>query len=213
MPLLQYYNGGGGYTEAVLADQKQKSEIHGAAGLSRIILLTGRPGIGKTTVLLRIVDELKKRNLLVDGFVSREFREHGRRVGFKIISLSDGREGWLAHVMQPTGPRIGKYKVCIEDLESIGVDAILRAIDKADVIIIDEIGPMELLSRRFKRAVYEAFNSGKPILGTIHYRIRSSFLSEFKDKMDITVIEVTMENRDDLPLRIASEVMKVMGRS
>jgi len=212
MPLLQYYNGGGGYTEAVLADQKQKIEIHGAVGLSRIILLTGRPGIGKTTVLLRIVDELKKRNLLVDGFVSREFREHGRRVGFKIISLSDGREGWLAHVRQPTGPRIGKYKVCIEDLESIGVDAIFRAIDMADVVVIDEIGPMELLSRRFRRAVHEAFNSRKVILGTIHYRIRSSFISEFRDKMDIAVIEVTMENRDDLPLRIASEILRVIGQ-
>jgi len=213
MPLLQHYNGGGRYTEAVLADQKRKSEIHGAAGLNRIILLTGRPGIGKTTVLLRIVDELKKRNLLVDGFISREFREHGRRVGFKIISLSDGREGWLAHVKRPTGPRIGKYKVCIEDLESIGVDAILRAIDRADVIVIDEIGPMELLSRRFRRAVHEAFKSGKAILGTIHYRIRDSFISEFKDKMDITVIEVTIENRDVLPLRIASEILKVMRQS
>lgn len=180
--------------------------------MSRIILLTGRPGIGKTTVLLRIVDELKKRNLLVDGFVSREFREHGRRVGFKIISLSDGREGWLAHVRQPTGPRIGKYKVCIEDLESIGVDAIFRAIDMADVVVIDEIGPMELLSRRFRRAVHEAFNSRKVILGTIHYRIRSSFISEFRDKMDIAVIEVTMENRDDLPLRIASEILRVIGQ-
>ncbi len=181
--------------------------------MSRIILLTGRPGIGKTTVLLRIVDELKKRNLLVDGFISREFREHGRRVGFKIISLSDGRVGWLAHVRQPAGPRIGKYKVCIEDLESIGVEAILRAIDRADVIIIDEIGPMELLSRRFRRAVYEAFNSQKAILGTIHYRIKGSFISEFRDKIDITVIEVTMENRDDLPLRIASEILKAAGQS
>ena len=120
--------------------------------MKRAFFLTGRPGIGKTTVLLRIVEELKKRDLKIGGLISQEIRRAGTRVGFKIIDLDSGREGWLAHVRQPVGPKVGKYRVCMKDLESIGVDAILRALREADIVVIDEIGPMELFSQLFQKS-------------------------------------------------------------
>ncbi|GAH12043.1 unnamed protein product, partial [marine sediment metagenome] len=77
--------------------------------LKPLILVTGPPGIGKTSILRRTVKELKNRKYAVGGMICREVREAGVRVGFEIMDLSTGTRGWLAHVNQPTGPRIGKY--------------------------------------------------------------------------------------------------------
>jgi len=174
--------------------------------------LTGRPGIGKTTVLLRIVDELRMRGFKIGGLISREVRKDGSRIGFKITALDSGREGWLAHVRQTVGPKIGRYRVCMKDLESIGVDAILRAIREAEIIVIDEVGPMELFSQPFRRAVAEALSSEKTILGTIHYRVKTPFIAEIKRRGDVSIIEVTRENRETLPENITREILKIRKR-
>jgi len=174
--------------------------------LKRIIFLTGHPGMGKTTVLLSTVEALKRRGFSVGGMVSREAREGGSRVGFRIIDLETGTEGWLAHVRQPQGPKVGKYTVCLEDLESVGVAAILNAVKQADVTVIDEVGPMELFSKAFKDRVTEALNSGKMVLGTIHYRAWDPLIEAIRRRDDAKIIEVTMENRERLGELIVQEV-------
>jgi len=177
--------------------------------LKRVFFLTGRPGIGKTTVLLRTIEKLRKQSLRIGGLISREVRKDGSRVGFKIIDLDGGREGWLAHVNQPVGPKVGKYRVCMRDLESIGVDAILRAIREAEIIVIDEVGPMELFSRSFRKTVADALDSEKIILGTIHYRVKISFIAEIKERRDVVIIEVTQRNREKLPEDITHEILRI----
>ncbi len=177
--------------------------------MKRAFFLTGRPGVGKTTVLLRIVEKLRKQNLRIGGFISREVRKDKSRIGFKIIALDNGREGWLAHVRQPVGPKVGKYRVCMKDLESIGVGAILRAIREAEIIVIDEVGPMELFSQSFRKAVIEALNSEKIVLGTVHYRIKTSFVAEIKEREDVVIVEVTRENRERIPEDITREILRI----
>ena len=81
------------------------------------MLLTGSPGVGKTSVLLRIVESLKAKGYSVGGMVSREVRVGRDRVGFEILDLNTGRKGWLAHVAQKQGPQVGRYRVNLEDLE------------------------------------------------------------------------------------------------
>jgi len=180
--------------------------------LKRIIFLTGRPGCGKTTVLLKTIEELKQKGFSVGGMISREVREGGLRVGFKIVDLDTENEGWLAHVRQPRGPKVGKYTVCLEELESIGVNAVLKATEKADITVIDEVGPMELSSQSFKKAVMEALNSGKTVLGTIHYRAKDPIVLAIKKREDVQIIEVTLANRDKLPAIITQEVSKSLGK-
>ncbi|MDX1814048.1 MAG: NTPase, partial [Candidatus Bathyarchaeia archaeon] len=137
--------------------------------LKPLILITGPPGIGKTSVLRRTVNELKNRNCNVGGMACREVREAGVRVGFEIVDLSTGARGWLAHVDQSTGPKIGKYRVNMTDLEVIGVGAVLDAAKRADILAVDEIGPMELSSTAFNNALVKAVESNKPLFGTVHY--------------------------------------------
>jgi len=91
----------------------------------RLLLITGSPGSGKTTVLLNAIEALKVRGYSVGGMISREVRTCGTRVGFEILDLSNGRRGWLAHVNQKQGPRVGRYHVNLDDLNNIGARAII----------------------------------------------------------------------------------------
>jgi nucleoside-triphosphatase len=176
----------------------------------RVLLLTGNPGIGKTTVLMKTVSALKKRGICVGGMISREVREGGRRVGFEILDLGSGRRGWLAHVNQKTGSQVGRYRVNIEDLNSVGAQAIIEAVEKCEVIAIDEIGPMELFSGKFKEAVRKALNSRKLVVAVVHWKAKDRLISEAKNRQDAETTTVTMENRDKLHETIVEEVVKIL---
>ena len=163
------------------------------------VFLTGVPGIGKSTVVRSSAEGIQKGGIKVGGMTSGDLRSGSDRVGFEIRNLMTGEIGVLAHTNQPIGPRIGKYRVKTEDLDKIGTEAILFAINDADLIVIDEVGPMELTSHRFRNAVQAALACGKPLLGTVHRNAQDPIVREIKSSPSIEVIEVTHENRDTLP--------------
>jgi nucleoside-triphosphatase len=177
------------------------------------MFVTGHSGVGKTSVLLRTVDNLKNKGYKVGGMISRDVREGGFRVGFEIMDFSTGQRGWLAHVNQPTGPQVSKYKVNLTDLNAVGVNSILSAVKNADIIIIDEIGPMELFSQTFKEAVTKAIESKKPLLGTIHFRVKDSLIDTIKTMEDAEILEVTYENRRQLHTQIVDKVVQFLQKS
>jgi len=126
------------------------------------LLVTGRPGSGKTTVVERIVASLPRG--VATGFFTREARERGMRRGFTMETL-DGRTAVLADV-GGDGPRVGRYRVRLRELEAVGVPALgLRP--GVRLIVVDEIGRMECLSQRFCDAVRQALDAPTPVLGTI----------------------------------------------
>ncbi|MEM3880568.1 MAG: NTPase [Candidatus Bathyarchaeia archaeon] len=178
--------------------------------LKRVILLTGNPGVGKTTVLTKTVNILRGRGLCVGGMISREIRENGARVGFEILDLTSSRCGWLAHINQKSGPQVGKYRVNLSDLDSIGAAAIAEASEKCAVIAIDEIGPMELFSEKFKKAVQKALESQKPVVATIHWKAADKLISVAKGRKDAEILTVTQENRDKLPEVIAQKMLNIL---
>jgi len=178
--------------------------------MKRIWLLTGRPGIGKTTAILRVVDFLRGRNVPVGGFVSQEIREGGVRVGFKLVDVRTGREGVLAHVNISSGPQVGKYRVNLEDLRVVAAQAILDAINNSRVIVCDEIGPMELYSREFKEAVLRAVESGKVFIGTVHYRARDRLIDYVKGMDETVIVELTLSNRDKVPKYVTDQILGVL---
>ena len=156
-----------------------------------IIMLTGEAGVGKTTIIERV---LEKGNFRAGGFITGEIREKGRRVGFEITSLK-GESGMLAHIDYHSQFKVGKYYVNLEDLERVGVAAIRKALEEDDLIVIDEIGKMELFSREFKAAVRAVLGSKKPVLGSIMFQ-RSPFADGIKQWPKVQVFEVNKQNRN-----------------
>jgi nucleoside-triphosphatase len=172
--------------------------------------LTGRAGVGKSSVILRVVNSLRGDGYKLGGMVSREVREKGVRVGFRVEDIQSDKWGWLAQVDRSAGPRVGKYRVDLKGLEIVGVKGILRAVEESDVIVVDEIGPMELFSSGFKDAVKRGISSGKPMLGTVHFRSRDPLIRTIKSHGASEIIEVTLNNRDRVHSKVASKIMKVL---
>lgn len=160
--------------------------------------MTGRPGIGKTTIITNVIDKLGKGGYLIGGMVTREVREKGSRIGFEIVDVSTGQKGWLAQISQSVGPQVGKYRVNLNDLDQVGVRAIQDALATADLIIVDEIGPMELFSPRFRQTVQDVLDSDKTTLGVVHYKARAPLIDSIKKRSDAEVIEVNERNRESL---------------
>jgi len=173
----------------------------------RMLLLTGSPSVGKTTLLLKVVEALRTRGYSVGGMISREVRLGGTRIGFEILDLASDKRGWLAHVDQKTGPRVGKYRVNLADLEGVGVYAILKAISECDVVAIDEIGPMELFSEKFRKAVQQAVESGKLVVGVVHWKAQDKTIDEVKRRPDAEIFTVTFENRDKLHQTVVDKAL------
>ena len=176
----------------------------------RVLLLTGNPGVGKTTVLTKTVEALKAEGIGVGGMISREAREGKMRVGFEILDLTSNKHGWLAHINQRTGPQVGKYHVNLEDLENIGATAIVEAAEKCDVIAIDEIGPMELFSQKFKQAVKQALESRKVVLAVVHAKARDQLINEVKRREDAEIFTVTLINRDSLSEELIKRALEIL---
>jgi nucleoside-triphosphatase len=172
-----------------------------------VLLLTGKPGVGKTTVLMKAVSALKEKGYRVGGIISREVREGETRMGFEILDLSSGRRGWLARMNKGHGPQVGKYRVNIKNLDAIGADAIADALEICDIIAIDEIGPMELFSEGFKQATRKALESRKPVLAVVHWKARDRLINEAKNRDDSEIFTVTYENRDKLPEAIVEKTI------
>jgi len=164
--------------------------------MTQKVLLTGRPGCGKTTLIKRVVNDLARP---AGGFYTEEIRERGERVGFKIVT-TDGKEAVFANVNFPATAepqRLGKYGLDLSALEIIAVVAVRAAVRARQLVVIDEIGPMEIRSAMFRDVVNEAFDSDAPILATITAR-SFPFTDAIKKRSDVTMIEVRRSNRDQL---------------
>ena len=174
------------------------------------MLLTGALGVGKTTVLIETIEALKAQGVSVGGMISCEAREGGTRVGFEITNLTNNEHGWLAHVNQKSGPKVGKYRVNLHDLDSIGAKAIVEAVEKYAVVAIDEVGPMELLSQGFRQAVRQAFDSGKLVFAVVHAKAEDPLINEAKQREDAEISTVTLANRDGLPEKLKKQALSVL---
>jgi len=170
------------------------------------IFVTGAPGVGKTTVVQRTVETLERSGLKAGGFYCPELRSGDVRLGFEIVNVATGERGILAHSDLIDGPMVGHYRVNIEDLSRIAGQAIDQAIRSSDFIVIDEVGPMELKSEVFQRAVLKAVDGPKPVLGIIHRRADHSVVESIRRRGDVRILKVTPSNRDSLPEEIARRI-------
>jgi nucleoside-triphosphatase len=171
--------------------------------MKRAFLLTGKPGTGKTALIKEALAATKFKR---GGFYTEEIRTGGIRQGFKIVTL-DGQEAILAHVGISSPHQVSKYKVDTDTLDRVGVSVLRRALKESDLIVIDEIGKMELLSPQFGEAVTQAINSGKKVLGTIMLNPHP-FADEIKRHPKVEVLLVTRDNRTEVMKEVLNWLME-----
>jgi nucleoside-triphosphatase len=170
--------------------------------MERVLLLTGRPGVGKTSL---IREAIAVSGVRAGGFYTEEVRGQGVRVGFDIVTLDGGR-GVLSRVDLNSPCRVGRYKVDGESLERLGVAAIESAVQECDTVVVDEIGEMELFSSAFREAVLKAIRDGTQVLGTVMLRSHP-WADELKQRRDVSIVEITTRNRD----WVLGEVVEWLG--
>lgn len=168
-----------------------------------VILLTGQPGVGKTTAIKSIISLLGPR---AGGFYTREVRARGQRTGFELVTL-DGRIVWLASrspakIFEEEVP-FGKYRVNLRAIESFGIPALRRAVKAGQVVVIDEIGPMEIVSELFCQTVLEILATDLPVLGTIVQRSHP-FADQIRAHPRVQIRLVTLANREQIPPQVAA---------
>jgi nucleoside-triphosphatase len=171
--------------------------------MKRALLLTGKPGTGKTALIKEALAGTKVKG---GGFYTEEIRTGGIRQGFRIVTL-DGQEAILAHVGISSPYQVSKYRVDTDSLNRVGVSALRQALKESDLIVIDEIGKMELLSARFKEVVMQAINSGQQVLGTIMLNPHP-FADEIKRHPEVETLLVTRDNRTEVMKKVLNWLME-----
>ena len=164
------------------------------------VAITGRPGVGKTTLIERLIDLLP---ISGGGMISKEIRVCGHRVGFSLVDIATGAEGILAHLHHRDGPKIGRYTVDVRSLEEIGIRAVLHAIEACELVVIDEIAPMELSSPEFVPAVEAAIASDKSLLISTH--AHADHPLAHRVRRELALHRVKLSNRDRLVEEIAAQ--------
>lgn len=166
--------------------------------------ITGMPNVGKTETVIKIVTALEKHGYTVGGMITEPIVENDKRVGFYVTDWYTKNREIFAHIDFETKEKVGKYGVDLNALEKVGIPAIERAIndENINIIVIDEIGKMEMLSEKFCTIVIEALDSDKPIIVTLHKKSRTPLLQDIRRRDDIRILEVTPINRNLLPYKI-----------
>jgi nucleoside-triphosphatase len=157
-------------------------------------------------VVSRVVFLLRSKGFGIGGCLTKERKEGRERVGFTVFDLMSGREAVLASSKKALGPRVGRYRVNIPGLVDVGARALREAAVTADVIVIDEVGPMELTSPEFKKGVEACLASGKPILAVVHEQMKDPLIEQFRELPGKSLIEVTLHNREGLAASLAGEI-------
>jgi len=165
------------------------------------IFVTGFPGSGKSSLVAEIIKELGVKS---GGIVTPEIRESGVRKGFRIVDLASGKEGILSRVGLP-GPRIGRYGVNLRDIEEIGTEAIKNALEDPGtrLVVMDEVGAMEMISGKFRGIVEDALSSDKDCLIVLH----RSFVDKYKGRGRIFFLD--RRNRE----KVKKDILEILGRT
>lgn len=164
--------------------------------------ITGLPGAGKTYALVKVIEMLEADGLKVGGMITEPIVKKNRREGFYVMDWATKVRRVFASKDIESKTMVGRFGVDISALEEVGVQALRYATQNSDVIVIDEVGKMEVESPNFIAAVKEALEADKPLILTLHKKSRNPLLQDIRRRDDVRILEVTPVNRNLLPYKI-----------
>lgn len=182
--------------------------LGGMKGEMPRVLLTGAPGAGKTTLVDRVACELRSRGIVVAGFTTREIRNNDARMGFA-VEAAGGESAVLAHVRFAEGPRVGRYRVDVPAFEQVALPALAKAGRAGGVVVIDELGQMELFSGAFVAAVQRLFEQDVPLVATVH--VKSHPVTDaLRRRADVELLTVTRDAHEDLFAQVTDRLLRAV---
>ncbi len=164
--------------------------------------ITGLPGAGKTYALMKVMEMLEADGMTVGGMITEPIVKKNRREGFYVMDWASKERRVFASKDIESKITVGRYGVDVTALEEVGVRALQYATANSDVIVIDEVGKMEVESPGFIAAVKDALDADKPLILTLHKKSRNPLLQDIRRRDDIRILEVTQVNRNLLPYKI-----------
>lgn len=168
--------------------------------------LSGVPRVGKTTALKKIIAEIGSEKF--SGFYSEEVVVNYQRTGFKVISL-DGTESIFASIYSNSLTRVGRYGIDIKKFENIAIHSINKSLNQNKIIVIDEIGPMQISSNKFLYTIENLLESSHTVLGTIYFDSHP-VIDKIKQKKDINTFHLNKHNNKDIIRRIQTELNQII---
>ncbi|NPA41400.1 MAG: NTPase [Aquificae bacterium] len=172
------------------------------------VFITGEPGVGKTTLIKKVAQRLGDRAV---GFWTEEVRDRKtrKRTGFKVVT-TDGKETLFASKTFRSKKLVGSYGVNVQRFE----EAVLPVLEKAlhsgkdKVVIIDEIGKMELFSKKFRDLVRELAQDPKiTLVATLPIRDVHPLVKELRRLPGAVLIELRKSNREGME----EEILNLLG--
>jgi nucleoside-triphosphatase len=164
--------------------------------------ITGLPGAGKTKTLLRVMEMVSSDELKIGGMITEPIMDGRRKVGFAVVNTMTKESQVYTHIDIESKITDGKMGVDLSKFESVAVAAIRGACETCDIIVIDEVGKVEVESQAFIDAVKFALDVGKPMILTLHKKSRNPLLQDIRRRDDVRILEVTPTNRNLLPHKI-----------
>ncbi len=164
--------------------------------------ITGLPNAGKTFALIKVIEMLEQEGKTVGGMVTEPIFKNGRRIGFWVMDWRTKVRKVLASQDIDSSVRVGRYGVDVQALDEVGVRAVRSATEQSDIIVVDEVGKMEMESSAFVEAIKDALDSDKPVILTLHKKSRNPLLQDIRRRDDVRILEVTPVNRNLLPYKI-----------
>ncbi len=164
--------------------------------------ISGVIGIGKTDTLKRIISMLSEEGVNVGGMITEPILEDNRQMGFQVMNWKTKEKAVFAHLSLDSQIRIKGYGVDLDALNQVGVRAVKDAIRNEDMILVDEIGKMQVESEEFNKIVKIALNVNKPMILTFNKKSRNPLLQDVRRRDDVRMLELTDVNRDLLPYKV-----------